>query len=211
MTITQYDPDQWLVTLVRGLKDYIASKINSGLVNVEMSYPDTSRWTKETPLDKTLIHMDIDNHLSRTVGMGHPGVETFTPSPDAGVSPATWRNDEAGEELVSFDMGIWASEESGGGTARLTYHQLLINLFNVAGAKEELRDATGGIWVVSFSGGQYTTDRINDLPVWRAHDMTLVTRVYSRRTGSEEVVPDTVTFDDEFTIADNSGNQVPVT
>lgn len=210
MSITQYDPDNWLLSATRSLKEYVESQVNLDLVTVEMSYPDTEYWTKETPLEKTLIHFEIDDQDAPTFAFGHPGKEVFIESPDNGVTPNYWRIDEAQLHLVNFDVGVWASQESGGATARLKYHQLLVNLFSVAGAKESLQDATGGIWVVSFAGGRHTTDRINDLPVWRAHDMTLIARVYSRHIGTQEVVPDAVDFVEDFTIADDSGNQTPV-
>ena len=40
MTIYQYDPTDWLVSLTRGLEDYAKSKLNGGIFQVQMSFPD---------------------------------------------------------------------------------------------------------------------------------------------------------------------------
>lgn len=211
MSIIQYDPDEWLVSLTRSLKSFVEDNVDPLLVNVEMSYPDTRDWTKQTPLDKTLIHFEVDDQAHPVWAFGNPGKEVFTESPDAGVTSGMWRVDEAQKHHVNFDVGVWASAESGGATARMTYHQLLTNLFAVAGAKQFMQDATGGIWVVSFTGGRYATDRINDLPIWRALDITLIAEVFSRHTPeTEEVVADEFLQDQELSIADNTGAQVPV-
>lgn len=217
MSILQFDPDNWLLGLTRTLKSYVEANINADdLVNVEMSYPDTDDWTKETPLAKTLIHFEIDNQQNPVIGFGTPGKPSLTvptgydPADPLATDPQTERIDEAAWHIVNFDVGVWASVESGGGTARMKYHQLLVNLFTVAGAKQKMYDDTGGIWVVSFDGGRHATDRINDLPVWRALEMTLIVRVSSRHGGMEVTVPDGIGFVDEFTIADEDGNQVPV-
>lgn len=210
MSILQYDPDEWLLSATRSLESYVKDKVDDELVNVEMSYPNTDNWTKETPLAKTLIHFEQDDQTNPRWGFGHPGEEVFTPSPDAGVSPGLWRIDEAQQHTINFDVGVWASDESGGATARMKYQQLLVNLFGYAGAQTKLYEDTGGIWVVSYSGGTHRTDRINDLPVWRALSMTLIVRIFSRHEGVNEVVPDDFDQTEDLTIADTDGTQVSI-
>jgi hypothetical protein len=210
VSITQFDPVEWLVTATRSLGSYVTSKVNAATTDVEMSFPDTRDWTKDTPLAKSLIHFEQDHMDSPVWGFGNPGKEVFTESPDGGVTPAKWRVDEAQRHELNFDVGVWASAESGGATSRMRLVQLLANIFTVASAKQAMYDATGGLWVVSFTGGRNEIDRINDLPMWRALDMTLILRVFSKHPGVDEVVPDVAAQDQELTITDNAGNQVPV-
>jgi hypothetical protein len=210
MTILQYDPENWLVSTVRSLKEYVESQVDPALVSIEMSAPPTETWRKETPLDKTLIHFEIDDKENPLIGFGTPGVEVFIPSPDINTLPNTVEFAEAARHRVHFDVGVWASVESGGATARLVYHQLLDNIFVPAGAKLQLKDDTGGLWIVSFTGGRHATDRINDLPIWRAFDMTLIVEVFSRHLNDPLVVADVVDQDQELTISDDTGNQIAV-
>lgn len=214
MSVLQYDPDNWLLSATRSLGSYVSSKVNGPTLaptDIEMSFPNTRDWSKSVPLAHSIIHFEQDDVESAPWGFGTPGTLTFTESPDAGVTPAHERLDEAQRHLVNFDVGVWTSAESGGVTERMRLVQTLINIFTVAGAKQELFDTTGGLWVVSFSGGRNELDRINDLPVYRALDMTLILRVFSRHTGVEEVVPDSFDQSQSLTIADNSGAQVPIT
>lgn len=217
MTLIQYDPDNWMISLTRSLGDYVTSLVSVETVDVEMSFPDTRNWAKETPLAKSLIHLEQDHIDSPVLGFGYPGREVFTtpvgydPENPLATDPQLWRIDEAQQHHVNFDVGVWVSAEGGGATKRMELTQALVNAFTVAGAKQKMYDDTGGLWVVSFTGGHNETDRINDIPIWRALEMTLILRVFSRHAGVEQVVPDDFDQDQELTIADNTGAQVPIT
>jgi len=211
MSIIQYDPENWLLTTVRSLVSYTKNALDpsDAILYVDAGFPidGNGEWTKPSPLDRTLIHFEQDDATNPTWGFGIVGKSTYTPP--AGSNPGTERIDEAQPHMVNFDLGVWASVESGGATARMKYQQELANLFGRAGGKQDLYDATGGIWVVSFSGGRHVLDRVNDMPVWRVTDMTLVVRVVSRHLGQEVVVPDNAVFEEDFTITDDAGNQIP--
>jgi hypothetical protein len=93
-------------------------------------------------------------------------------------------SDRGSDGLVplNFDVGVWAFQEAGGGTARMEAQETLKQLFIGNQADLDLAAATNGIHVLSFSGGRHITDTINGQPVWRAMDMTLIVRVCGRRT-----------------------------
>lgn len=168
-----YDPEDWLVSASRAIVTYIQIAVGDD-VNVENSYPDTRTWIKETPLAKTLIHVEQDDETDPVLGFGIPGVRIY--DDDAGTSLLQ----EAAMHIVPYDIGVWASAESGGVTTRMQSVQMLKNLFTPATGRRAFNEATGGIQVVSFDGGRNELDRINDLPVWRAMGMTLIVRVFSR-------------------------------
>lgn len=202
MTVT-FDPDNWLLSAHRALHSYVQSKFDPNLVTVEMSWPDV---TKELPFHKVLIHMEQDDQENPILGFGTPGVEVY--DEDAG----TWVVHEAQLHHLNFDVGVWASSQAGGATARSKAAQTLTNIFTPAEAKKELQATTDGIWVVSFNGGRNELDRITDLPVWRAMDMTLVVRVVSRHIPAQtEIVPFGADQTPDLTIVNDAGEQSPVT
>jgi hypothetical protein len=181
-----YDPAAWLLSLTRGLEDYVTNGLQDLQVDVEMSFPDTVEIEKKMPLAKTLVHMDIDDREDRMIGFGSPGVEVYDEaSGKVSFHEASWHS-------VNYDVGVWASAESGGETARLVVAQRLIDLFSGAGGQRRIREAVGQIQIVSFNGGRFLLDRINDILVWRAVDMTLVVRVFSRRVPPETEVAQAV-------------------
>lgn len=175
MTSYAYNPDDWLLSTTRVLGSYIKDTLNDLDTEVEMSFPDTSKWTKTTPLAKALIHLEQDHISDPVLGFGIPGVEVPTSPPDG-----TYKFHEAAEHLVNYDVGVWVSAEAGGSTKRMVLTQALKNIFATVTGKQAFNVATGGLWAVSFEGGRNELDRVNDIPVWRAFDMTLIVRVFSR-------------------------------
>ena len=185
MSIVQYSPEDWLTSCTRSLVSYIASQFASDPhVEVESSFPSLQQMEKWTPLPKALIHVNRDDVENPVLGFGTPGVEVYD------SVAGSWRIDEAAVHLVNYDMGVWVSAAMGGETKRMQIVQSLTNLFSTASAKKRVSEATGGLWVQSFAGGRDDVDRINELPVWRAMDMTLILRVVSRHPTPEEVVPE---------------------
>lgn len=206
-----FDPDNWLVSGTRELQDYVTAYIATNLpddyedVSVEMSWPDTEHWTKETPLAKSIIHFEQDDANSTVLGFGTPGVDVFD------EVEGTFELHEAAQHLVNYDVGVWVSAEGGGATKRMQLVQALKNCFVPAGARIELNETTGGVNVISFNGGQNHIDRINDLPVWRAMNMTLIVRLFSRHVPSTpEVIPTIFTQTEDLSI-NVGGADVPLT
>lgn len=207
MTITQFDPNDWLPTMTRSLQSYVTSQFqDTDLVSVEMSFPNTRDWTKDNPLDKSIIHFEQDDEQSPLWGFGSIG--TLEDGPSNTDDDPTVVFVEAHKHHVNFDVGVWCSAQLGGATRRMELVGLLKNLFGPAGARVALQDATGGLWVVSFDGGSMAMDWINDIPLWRAMDMQLIVECFSRHAPTDGEVPIPNIFDQnpELTIIDASGD-----
>lgn len=200
MTVLQFDPDNWILSTHRSLQSYVEDALgvtgaDGDVAVVEMSFPDTTKITKETPLDKVLIHFEQDDMANPQLGFGTPGVEEF--DEDA----ATVVLKEATRHLINFDVGVWVSAQCGGTTGRMQYMQTLANLFASPVNKRAMREQTDGLYPMSFSGGRNVLDRINDILVWRATEMTLVVEVFGRVIPASSVpaIVDGFTLDDSHT------------
>lgn len=199
MTQTLYDPENWLLTMTRGLEDYAKAVFDPALYNIQMAYPDVVLLAKEQPLDKVLIHFERDAIDSPVWAFGIQGQDEWS-EPDH--LSGTFQVLEAQRVIVNYDIGVWASADAGGETYRMLAVQQLHNLFGPAGAKENFNRVTEGITIRSFTGGRDATDRINDLPVWRTMDMTLVIEAFSKIVPTEEpgVVPESFDLHDNLDI-----------
>lgn len=205
--MSTYDPDDWLVSATRVLHEYVETTLGTMLPNdevtVEMSFPNTRDWPKELPLDKPLIHFEQDDLGDPILGFGVPGVEVIDDVTDPDNPTSSFH--EAAEHIINYDVGVWTSAQSGGTTKRMIVVQALKNMLATAGGKLALNEATGGLQVVSFNGGRNELDRVNDVPVWRALDMTLVVRCFSRHIPEvPDVVPTSVIQEPHLTIQDGS-------
>lgn len=169
-----FDPDNWLISLTRELGTYVAAQINNPDVAVEMSFPDTRSWTKSTPLDQAIIHFEQDDVEEPVIAFDQLGVDV------SDIITGTVKRHEAVLHHVNFDVGVWVSAEMGGTTKRMELCQALKNIFTTVYGKRAFNLATDGLWIESFQGGRNELDRINDVPVWRALDMTLVVKCFSR-------------------------------
>lgn len=201
MTV-QYDPENWLVTATRSLASYVEEQFDDNIVDVEIGFPDTLNLL---PLPKLLIHFEQDHIANPVLGFGTPGKEVFDDIAH------TWLLQEAQVHEINFDVGVWASKETGGVTARMQAVQKLTDTFARPEGKKAMMVATGGLWVVSFTGGRNEIDRLDDVPVWRALDMTLMLRVVSRHLPAlPEVAVGDFDQDQELTIINDGGVQSPV-
>lgn len=201
----QYDPTNWLVSATRVLGAFVTRTLNDPDVTVEMSFPDTHSWTKEMPLDKVIVHFEQDDIADPVLGFGIPGVLV-----DNG--DGTVQVDEAAQHVINYDVGVWASAECGGGTKRMEVVQAIKDIFIPARARMALNEATGGLSIVSFDGGRNELDRINDVPVWRALNMTLLVKVFSRHVQAEpDVVPLDFKQNEQLTISVPNDPNEPLT
>ena len=208
MTQTLFSPDRWLETTVRGIKDYVRDRVNTNIYDVVMEYPDLLSAESTVPHGKTMIHFEIDMIDTEQLGFSgaFDGAWVHEYSVDTGdVTPKY-----AARHLVNFDVGIWSWDRSGGITARLRARQLLHTILGLPQSGVSLRDATdggdGGIQVMSFTGGRFITDRINDVPTYRMVDSNLNVLVFSRATdidipaiGDIYILPE-LTIDDSVPI-----------
>lgn len=174
-----FDPDKWATSLMRELKAYLIAGL--GLTGVDdpyeviESYPPSDRISRKQPFPVTLIHFDIDDPHSVPFGLGDNVVKYV--HNDVAGTVEQW---EAHCHEVELNVGVWASVESGGVSARLEALQDLHRLFNGPSARDALMVASDGIEILSFTGGMFVDDTITDLPVFRVVDMTLRIRVFSR-------------------------------
>lgn len=181
-----YNPEDWLISTVRTLKSYVVDTINApNVYDVVMEFPGAQIDAATLPLPHTLFHFELDAIQELPVGFGD--------------TPMKWGYDGAGSvhpqwahvHRMNFDVGIWASDKSGGTTSRMRARQWLTRLFSLPEGAERLRDYSdaddGVLEVLSFSGGRFIQDSANDTRLFRMVDGTLEIRVYSR-TPIDDVV-----------------------
>jgi hypothetical protein len=169
-----FNPDKWATSLFESLKEYVDDNIHE-VYDVVMGYPDADSVASLMPLPKTMIHFEIDDPRQVPFGFGDNVVNRIY-----NEGAGTVEEWEAHCHEVRIEVGVWASVESGGVSARLEARQDLDGLFNGPSARESLMTHTNGVELLAFTGGQFVTDRINDLPVFRIVDMELRVRVFSR-------------------------------
>ena len=203
-----YNPDNWFVSANRAIKDYISDKLNDPDVEVEMSFPDTRELEKTMPLDKVLVHLEVDDMDDPVLGFGVPGVLVID---DTDPDNPTSKLHEAAAHVMNFDVGVWVSAEMGGVTKRMQVVQALKNMFATATGRIAFNTTTEGLNIVSFDGGRNVLDRINGVPVWRTLDMTLIVRCMSRHIpATSEKVPLSALQNPDLTIANEGGGTSPV-
>jgi hypothetical protein len=179
--MTTFNPDKWATSLAESLRDYILGEMGDLVTDtpqvyeVIMEYPPADALAKKMPFKSTIIHFEIDDPRQMFFGFGDNVVnQAFD---EIAGTVEEW---EAHCHEVDINVGVWASVESGGSSARLEARQDLDRLFNGPSARERCMAVTDGVEILSFSGGQHVVDRINDLPVFRIIDAELRVRVYSR-------------------------------
>lgn len=176
----KFNPDNFLPSTVRAIKELVLGQMiefgEEDIYDVQMSYPSVDHLRQMVPFHKTLIHFEVDEPATMFYGLGEniTSVEYNTPA-------VTITQSEVSEKSLTFDVGIWASPESGGPSARLDARQILDKIFSGPYARKVCMEATDGVELLEFSGGRFISDTINDLPVFRAVDMTLRVRVFARR------------------------------
>jgi hypothetical protein len=220
MMVTKFAPEQWLETTVRGLKEYAEVGFDKSIKDhnnypaghkvyeIIMEFPSTDQIIRLVPLPKIVVHFEIDDIDSRVLGFGDGFHRLNYDELFDLIQPQ-----EAGVHEISLDVGLWASDRSGGLTGRLRAFQTLRNLFHGPLAYEALKQATtqivdggseGHIEILEFQGGRFLQDTINDLEVFRLIDCSLKVRVFSR-TPIEVLIPtiEEVTIVPELIIDDN--------
>lgn len=187
-----YNPEIWMESLVRTLQAYVqqgfdnAVRDNNGdpvgleVYNIIMEFPGESIDNVKTlPLKKTIVHFEIDDPQTRVVGFGDNIFNDNFDEVESTVKPQ-----EARLHTVNFDVGIWSTDTTGGTTARMRAYQILNSLFSGSQATAALRAFSDGgdgpIDILSFAGGSFATERVNDINVYRTIGAELEVRVFSR-------------------------------
>ena len=178
-----YDESDYLTTTLRSIGAYVTDQLHANseigdVVDVEMSFPDTRIWTKTTPLERALVHFELDNDPEMRLGFGVPTTQDD-------VGDATTLSEAAIHEM-NFDVGIWTSAQSGGVTKRSQLRQALYAIFGPASSRQEFTAQTG-IVVKSYGGGSDVLDRINDVPIYRTAAITLIASVFSKHVYASDV------------------------
>jgi hypothetical protein len=218
---TTFSPDEWLVSLFGSLTDYINAEIDQSVMvgldpqglrayEVVMDFPDADSLPEGAEFNRTIIHFGIDDIETRQLGFG-PGIVNSEITDGTDLVAGTVSDQEAKSHVANFDVGIWASDESGGITSRLRAYQLLDKLFNGMIAKTRCWDFTEGVEIRFYNGGRFVNETINDVRVFRAVGMELEVRVYSRQVADDEILVDREPDQDpDLEITNDSGSLVPL-
>jgi len=174
-----YDPEHYLESTVRELKNYIEANVNTRIYQVVMEFPAANADSFKMPVRRTIIHLELDAQDDRFVGFSdRPMSEEYNATAKT-VTPR-W----AGWHQLNFDVGVWASDDSGGVTARLRAKQILQQLFGYPSSVQALLNFTdggnGAVEIVRYTGGAFAQDRIADVRLYRMINSDLEVRVFSR-------------------------------
>ena len=184
-----YDPEHWLESTVRTIKDYTEENMNTRIFDVVMEFPGSIIDADKQPIKKTVIHYALDAIETKPVGFGD-GMFADNYDPAYGNFPQY-----AEVHRLTFDVGVWASDRSGGSTSRMRARQQLAYLFGMnGGGAVKFGDFSDGgdgrIEVLSFTGGRFVLDTSgNDFRLYRMVDCMLELRVYSRTPLPTEHLP----------------------
>lgn len=182
--LQQYDPTTPISSAFRALHDYVSVKMpvyasdfadpdlrSKRIYDLVMEFPGASV-LKYMPLPRTLIHFALDDMESPRVGFGSESIIDLYDE-DTGII----RGYEPTWDVLNFDVGVWATDRSGGVSSRLEAIEYLRELFNSNSARIQLFQETGGVNVTRWSGGRNAQDTINDIDVYRYVGATLEIRL----------------------------------
>ncbi len=220
--MTKYDPEQFIESTVRCLKEYLEHQfhvavddgenyIGEDAYEVVAEFPALGLELRRMPMQRTIIHFEIDDIQNIVIGMGENVFET-TFDPDTGMNI----NRTGAAHTINLDLGIWASDASGGTTARMRANQILHNALGGTLGITKLRNFTDGgdgmLELLSFSGGRFVLDKINDMTVYRMVECTLVLRVFSRVPLDDELnAPAIQEIDQDPNLSiEEDGNLIPI-
>lgn len=194
-----YDPEIYLESTLRELETYVKrgfdkialdadlEPIGRFAYQIVMEFPgDVISEIHTMPLPRTIIHFELDDSENKPVGFGD---NIFAENYDALSGLITPQ--EASHHQLNFDVGIWSSDVSGGTTARLRAQQILNGLFVGFLAQQALTESSnggdGGLEILRYFGGQFLTERVNEINTYRMVGAELELRVYSRTPRSVSV------------------------
>lgn len=196
--MTKYDPEDWLESFVRCMKEYLEQEFDQsvytdseyvGLEAFEIiaEFPGAHYDLRKMPLQKTVIHFEIDDIASSVIGLGD-NIFSWTVDDITGLGTAR----EAQVHLLNVDVGVWATDASGGTTARMRAKQTLQNALGGARGITKMRAFSDGgdgmVEIMGYSGGRFMLDSVNDVQVFRMVESTLVVRVFSRSPADPSMV-----------------------
>lgn len=179
-----YNPDEWLVSLHRSLEDYLRTGLNTDLYEIRFDWPASNELPQDAELKKTTIHFIIEEIQNHRLGFGDNVVAEVITDHGVITDPTYYQTTElheASRHEIQYDVGVWASDQSGGVTARLRAVQTLSSLLFGESARQSCLSATGGVEIMQFNGGRFITDTLSDVRVFRVTDGALRVKVFSRK------------------------------
>lgn len=196
--------EEWLTGVYYAVKSYIEYcllQMNENwadLYDIVEGFPaDDTFDRKRMPLDKVLIHLDIDNINNPVFGFGDNVVDRTYDTPAAHQVIEV----EAQKHVLHFDLGIWASERAGGGSARLVAYQRLTHMFHGTEAYRACSELAG-VQIESFTGGRLIVETINDIKTWRVANISLTVQCFNRRFKTPSTTLETVASEGTIHIDD---------
>jgi hypothetical protein len=202
-----YNPEIYLESAVRELQAYVQDGFHKAVLNdqnqpvgeevyeIIMEFPGPAIDAKKVPFTKTMVHFEIDIEEDSLLGYGS---NTFTENYDPVLQHV--KPQDAAKHVLNFDVGVWATDTTGGTTSRLRAKQILWKLLGDRQGREALFAASnggdGGLEILSFSGGRFLVEQANGIDIYRMVDCTLEVRVFSR-TPIGTIVP-TIEDVDQF-------------
>jgi len=187
--MSTYDPTNALTSANRQLEAYVKDEFNKAILDdssqpagleifdVRFDWPDSNDMPQDVELSKTIIHFFISDVRNERIGFG----DNITEENITGPTQHDIEFVESNRHVLEYDIGVWASDQSGGVTNRLLAYQTLVNAFQGEMAKQACYEFTGGVEILSFNGGRFIQDAINDVRVFRVTDATLMVRIFSRK------------------------------
>ena len=165
------DPDNWLPTFFRALKTYVESKFNLDAYEIRFGFPNE---VDKLPLEKTIIHFEIDDIESIVIGMGDQQYQAIYDDIAVTITPY-----EIQCYQVLMDMGVWATANTGGSTARLVGSQTLLSAlagpFNFKWIRNHV-----GVEILEIQGGSFVIEEVNDIEMYRVVDIAMRLRIFAR-------------------------------
>lgn len=183
-----FNPDVWLESLFRVLKTYV-ERNSSEAYEIRFSFPEADERAEFVKIPRTVIHFEIDDIDNPKYGFGDNVVSDLVDDTEMTIV-----EHEAIPHVVNFDIGIWASPSSGGLTSRMRAYQIIDRLFCGSTAFQKAQ-AEADIEIINFTGGTFAREKVSDVPLFRAMGITLVVRVFERRTKDAIPYIDTIEQD----------------
>lgn len=191
-----FNPDRWMSSMMDEFENQVKLRVIAYMGGAEDAIeilldhfasdgrPDVPELL--STMDKTIIHFTIDANDNKPLGFGRQvvdGDELVT------VDDGTFLTEYMGRiHTVNFDVGVVATDQAGGASARYRAYEMLDYIFNGVDNKRLFETNTGGIEIISFDAGRFAKDTINDVRAFRIVGAELVVRVYSRDVASDPVI-----------------------
>lgn len=205
--MTVYDPFNWLPSAYAKLETYIKDEIDKAVVrdgnvpigsqvyDVVMDSPEAVELPKPAEFTKTIIHFGIDDIENRRLGLGTNKIESVYDE-----AAQTVYEIEAKWHELNFDVGVWASDQSGGSSSRLRAYKVLHQILGTEIGKRRCQAQTG-VEIRTFIGGRFIIERPNDVRLYRIIGAELVVRLHSQLADAPDVIVGEVVQEPDLEIA----------